>query len=194
MVIQPSEYLKNCLKIRLDKDISVVIDDKASVVTFEKGYHPIQMGDKVSSFYFIIYGIVRGYYIDDDGKEATKCFSFENGFFGSECFRTNSYSSFYVECIEECKCIKLPYTVIRKIISMDKQVEQYVQNLYLEELGKLESRAKYLLLLSADERYISFCKEYPNLQRRIPLKFIASFIGIKAGSMSRIRKKLKNQI
>lgn len=194
MAIQPSEYLKNCLKIEMVDDISVVIDGNASVVTFKKGHHPIQTGDEVTSFYFIIYGIVRGYYIDAEGKEATKCFRFENGFFGSECFRTNSHSSFYVECIEECKCIKLPYTVIRKIVSLDKQVEQYVQNLYLEEIGKLESRSKYLLLLSADERYIRFCKEYPNLQRRIPLKYIASFIGIKAGSMSRIRKKLKNQI
>lgn len=41
---------------------------------------PIEMGEMINCFYFIIYGLVRGYYIDDDGNEVTKCFVYENGF------------------------------------------------------------------------------------------------------------------
>lgn len=60
-------------------------------------------------------------------------------------------------------------------MNIDKMLSTYINNLYLREVGKLENRAKDLLLLSAEERYISFCREYPNLQKRLPLKYIASY-------------------
>lgn len=103
-------------------------------------------------------------------------------------------TTFYVECLEECKCLRLPYSLVQKITSLDQQVGNYIQNLYLEEVGKLEHRTRDLLLMTAEERYISFCKDYPSLQRRVQLRYIASYIGIQPASMSRIRKKLKNQI
>lgn len=194
MKIQPSDYMKKCLRICFDAQVASMLDTYACIVTFEKGTHVIRVGEVVSSFYFIIYGIVRGYYIDDEGHEVTKCFEAENCFFGSECYRTNQSASFYVECLEECKCLRLPYSLVKKLISLDQQVGSYIQNLYLEEVGKLEHRTRDLLLMTAEERYISFCKDYPSLQRRVQLRYIASYIGIQPASMSRIRKKLKNQI
>lgn len=194
MKIQPSDYMKKCLRICFDAQVASMLDTYACIVTFEKGTHVIRVGEVVSSFYFIIYGIVRGYYIDDEGHEVTKCFEAENCFFGSECYRINQSASFYVECLEECKCLRLPYSLVKKLISLDQQVGNYIQNLYLEEVGKLEHRTRDLLLMTAEERYISFCKDYPSLQRRVQLRYIASYIGIQPASMSRIRKKLKNQI
>ena len=194
MNIQPSEYLKQCLKIDLNDQLTALIDTYASIVTFEKEDHPIRADEEVKSFYYIIYGVVRGYYIDAAGNEVTKCFAFENCFFGSECYRTNKHSTFYVECLEECKCVRLPYSLVREIVSLDWQIGKCIENMYLSEIEKLESRAKNLLLLTAEERYIHFCKEYPSLQKRLQLRYIASYIGIKPGSMSRIRKELKNQI
>lgn len=97
MKIQPSDYMKKCLRICFDAQVASMLDTYACIVTFEKGTHVIRVGEVVSSFYFIIYGIVRGYYIDDEGHEVTKCFEAENCFFGSECYRTNqSASSGYV--------------------------------------------------------------------------------------------------
>ena len=194
MAIQPSEYLEKCLKVKLHKEAADMVNTDAAIVTMEKGRHPIRMGEEVTDFYFIVYGIVRGYYIDEDGNDMTKCFACENHFFGSECFRTNKESTFFVECLEECKCIRLPYQLVKELLLADPQVAGCIQNLYLDEGGKLEDRAKKLLLLSAEERYILFCREYPSLQKRLPLKYIASYIGIKPGSMSRIRKKLKTRL
>ena len=45
---------------------------------------------------------------------------------------------------------------------------------------------------NAEERYSLFCKEYPDLHKRVELKYIASYIGIRIPSLSRIRKKIKN--
>ena len=96
MKIQPSDYMKKCLRIRFDAQVASLLDTYACIVTFEKGTHVIRAGEVVSSFYFIIYGIVRGYYIDDEGNEVTKCFESENCFFGSECYRTNQLSLIHI--------------------------------------------------------------------------------------------------
>lgn len=190
----PSEYLKGCLEFDFDNKIVHMIDTEASIITFEKGHVPIHMDEEIINFYFIINGVVRGYYLDEDGNDVTKCFVCENGFFGSECYRTGERSTFFVDCLEECKCIKLPYSLIQKLSSLDQRIEQVIYMMYLNEIGEVEDRAKKLILLSAEERYIYFCKKYPDLQNRLQLKYIASYIGIQAGSMSRIRKKLKNRI
>lgn len=189
----PSECLEQCIKIRLNKHTARLIDGGTAIVTIKKGEIPIHMGQKVDSFYFVLFGLVRGYYTDEQGNEVTKCFVHENGFFGSECYRKKGYSSFFVDCLEDCKCIKIPYALVGNITALDRDMERFVQELYFEEIGKLEDRSRELLLLSAEERYLFFCREYPGLQKRVSLKYIASYIGIQPGSMSRIRKKLKNQ-
>ena len=81
--------------------------------------------------------------------------------------------------------------MIKELALLEPQIEKDIYDLYLKEVEMLEKRTKDLLLLSAEERYLLFCRNYPNLEHRVPLKMISSFIGIQAGSMSRIRKKIK---
>jgi len=158
-------------------------------VQFEKGDIPVHEGDEMKNFYFIISGLVRGYYIDEDGNEVTKCFSCENQVFSTECYRTMLSSSFYVECIEDCDCIEVPYIVLEKW----KILSETIQNLYVKEVEKLEKRVRGMLLMNATQRYENFCMEYKSVMERIPLKYVASFIGIKAESLSRIRhEKMSN--
>jgi CRP/FNR family transcriptional regulator, anaerobic regulatory protein len=189
MTINPSEYIERCLKVQLDEEVKDLLNAQSTIVTFHKGEHPVREGDKMDSFYFLIYGLVRGYFIDKEGNSVTKCFSCEKQFFSAECFRTNEKSSLFVECLEESKCIKIPYSLVRKL----EDLTQVINKLYLDEIARLDGRVKELFLLNAEERYINFCREYPDLQDRVPLKYIASYIGIQAGSMSRIRRKLKNR-
>ncbi len=60
MVISPSEYIKKCLKIDFDNSVENIIDTGASIIIFEKGTMPIEMGEMINCFYFIIYGLTQG--------------------------------------------------------------------------------------------------------------------------------------
>ncbi len=53
MVIGPSEYIKKCLKIDFDNSVENIIDTGASIIIFEKGTMPIEMGEMINCFYFI---------------------------------------------------------------------------------------------------------------------------------------------
>lgn len=191
MRIRPSESIRKYFNMGFDEQIMALLDENASIVTFDKGQLPIQAGEEGNAFYLILHGLVRGYYLDDDGHEVTKCFASENCFFGSECYRTKQGATFYVECLEACECIRLPYALVRELETLDARMEKYIQRLYLEEVARLEQRTRNLLLMDAGERYMDFCKQYPDLQKRVQLRYIASYIGIKPASMSRLRKKYK---
>lgn len=190
--MKASKYLEEGLGIKIDENIADMINDEVSFVEFPCKHITLLEGIKSTNLYFIIRGIVRGYYIDEQGNDITKCFSRENEFFSSEGLRTASVSSFTIECLEDCNCIQLPYRLVYKIMKEDKKLKDLFVNYYLQEVEKLENRAKNLTLMNAEERYIDFCKQYHHLLGRVELKYIASYIGIRAASLSRIRKEMKN--
>ncbi len=165
-----------------------MINREAKIISFSSGDTVLWEGDSASHFYYIIKGLVRGYYIDRDGYDITKCFCEEGDFFSTEGFRTASPATFTIECLENCNCVQLPYPIIKSILQMDKELSSKVSRLFQYEISNQERRCKDLMILSATERYLAFCKENPKLQNRIALKYIASYIGVRAASLSRIRK------
>ena len=86
----------------------------------------------------------------------------------------------------------MPYDVIDEIIMLDEKVKELFIFHYFQEIQRIENKNRNFTLANAEERYFLFCKQYPELYNRVELNYIASYIGIRAGSLSRIRKKLKN--
>ncbi|WP_313259567.1 Crp/Fnr family transcriptional regulator [Lacrimispora sp.] len=168
-----------------------IIEQEAKVVLFSAGHTVLWEGDTASYLYYIIQGVVRGYYIDSKGNDITKCFCAEEDFFSTEGYRISSPATFTIECLEDCKCLQLPYKSLKSIVNSNKSIGDLVSHLFQVEVSKLEDRSKSLMLLNAEERYRAFYNDYPHLHNRIALKYIASYIGVRAASLSRIRKKQK---
>ena len=190
-ILKPSDYIKNIFEFSLNERIAELINLHSSIVTLFAGYTVLREGEKAYCCYLVLSGVVRGYYIDKHGNDISKCFSSENEFFSSEGLREGVESSFTIECIEDCRCIKLPYELIRQLSIEDGRIKTFISQLYSNEVYKVQSRVKNLMLMSAEERYNDFCEHFPHLQNRIPLKHIASYINVRAASLSRIRKRMK---
>jgi len=180
------------LNINLPKDVKTLIDNNGIKKTFFKNETILLEGEQASSIYFIISGVVRGYYIDEKGNDTTKCFSLENEFFSSEGLRTGSVSSFNIECIEQCECIELSYSLVNRLAKENEEFKSIFLELYLKEVQKLEIRAKSLMIQNAEERYLDFIENSKRSTEKIELKYIASYLGIRPQSLSRIRKKLRD--
>jgi len=134
---------------------------------------------------------VRGYYLDEDGKDVTKCFSAENEFFCTECFRTGRPSTFFIECLERTRYLAFPYPLVRNLMQSCPELAAHIELLFEREIDKLEKWRRRLSLYSAGERYRIFLAENPLLARRAPLKHVASLLGVRPETLSRIRKSLK---
>ncbi|MET1249357.1 Crp/Fnr family transcriptional regulator [Sporolactobacillus sp. STCC-11] len=188
--MRASDYLERKLQTALSHNVEELINREAQTVSFHTGHTVLWEGDTASYLYYIIKGAVRGYYIDRKGNDMTKCFCAEDDFFSTEGFRTSAPATFTIECLEGCKCLQLPYRTLKRIVSSDKRISDSISCLFQAEVSKQEDRNKKLMLLNAEERYLAFYNDYPHLLKRIALKYIASYIGVRAASLSRIRKKV----
>lgn len=149
-------------------------------------------GEVAKNVFFICSGLVRFYYISEDGKEYNKSFSQENQFAGAIQYTFQPEPSrFYIQALEPTQTLAISLQGLSKL---------YQQSLPWANLGRLHMEALAVkktrreagfLLDSAEQRYKSFLEQEPELARRLPLYHIASFLGITDVALSRIRTRMK---
>lgn len=139
---------------------------------------------------FIEEGIVR-YYIPKENKELTFELTFANDFTGAyDSFLTRQPSVYNVETIAKTTLWRLSYNDVQDLFRETK-AGNIIGRLASEKLF-LEKAKRELSLLNdtAEERYLKLFSEQPELIRKIPLQYIASYIGVTPQALSRIRKRI----
>lgn len=151
----------------------------------EAGKVSVQVG-------FIVDGIMRVCYYDNKGEEITKYFIDENNLVVDlESFDNGICSSAYVQAVTDCKLIVFSKTdwdeLLNTIVGWDTIVHKIIAKALIQKVA----RRSPLVSEDATTRYLSFMKLYPNVINRIPLSYLASYLGITQSSLSRIRKNIR---
>jgi len=139
---------------------------------------------------FIEQGLVR-YHLDNDGEQQTLYFSKEGEFVCNyQSFLPRAPSNTSIQAIEDCSLMVISYENLQKlykdIAEGNKLGRLAIESVFLNSLQQLKSFYKD----SPAARYQQFLKAYPDLIQRVPQYYIASYVGIKPQSLSRIRKRL----
>lgn len=150
-------------------------------------------GNISRSGYRVLRGLLRSYSIDEKGKEHTFMFAPETWFIGdleSEIF--NTPSRLFVEAMEDSEIEEISSDIITFF-------PHFPPSVILNEFQRLKKRSailqkRVILLMSASarERYQDFINTYPDIHNRVPLKMIASYLGITPEALSTIRRKLSS--
>jgi len=164
--------------------------DLITIKTLKKGEHLLREGEVAAKSYSIISGCVRQYYLVN-GEEKTTFFYTE----GQSIFTPVSTSEripakYYLSCVE--------YTTL-SVLTLENQKEMYKRFPMLESLSRIslqeelhnyqEMLATYITT-STEERYLNVLKYRPELLNRVPQYQLASYLGVTAESLSRIRKRI----
>ncbi len=179
-------------------------DDKIDIEDLKSGFRKkyiykgnlfIREGETPNKIGFITKGLMKYYYIDSDGNEWIKHFSFENDFVASYASFLYQFPSLYfIEAIEESTILTIDYEkYINKInssMTWNSIARKYTEKIYLEK----ELRESSLLKQDGAARYSNFLTKYKNLANRITIKDTASFLGITPVSLSRIRNNKQGKI
>ena len=158
--------------------------------TFPKKSTILPQGKKENYLSFIEKGMVR-MCIPKEWDDLTFSFEFEGNFFCAySSFLTQQPSEYQIEAISDTILWSISHTDLQEIYSttvIGNTLGRYAsEGLYL----KKTKRELSLLTKSAEDRYLNLFKEEPHLLRQIPLKYIASYIGITPQALSRIRKRI----
>jgi len=159
------------------------------LIDFPKGHKLIGPHDHVKHQYFVIEGCLRSYLIDDLGKEHTIQFAVENWW-------VSDYTSYYkeipsifnIECLENCTLMKISKSQLIELFGSLPNLERYFRKQLENAFVAFQTRILSSLNMSAEKRYSTFINTYPDIEQRVKNYQIASYLGITAESLSRIRK------
>ncbi len=184
------KYLEKSISIE-DIDWEFFIS-KLKKRTFGKRIKLLNVGETENYISFLEKGIVRFLMPNEEAsKEVTFGFCFENEFVSAyDSFLIQKPSLYSLETLTNVTMWSITYADLQKVYGETK-IGDRIGRLSSERLFLIKSkREQSLLNETAEERYLKLFKERPNLIEKIPLKYIASYIGVTAQALSRIRKRI----
>jgi CRP-like cAMP-binding protein len=140
---------------------------------------------------FILDGIMRVCYYNNKGEEITKYFTVENNLVVDlESFDNEICSNVYVQAITDCKLLVFSKKDWKELLDTIVGWDAIVHKIISKTLRQKVERISSLVSEDATTRYLTFLKIFPNVINRIPLSYVASYLGITQSSLSRIRKNI----
>ena len=155
-----------------------------------KNDYLIKEGQISRYMYFLESGALRGYY-NVDGKEITHWFAFENDFVTSfHSFITNQPAVENIQLIESAVLWRISKEQLQNLYNQHHEIERLVRIAYEKYYIKLEERYVNAQFKTAKELYNNLLQQRPHILERVPLGYIASYLGISQETLSRIRSTL----
>lgn len=150
----------------------------------------LRAGEVCREIAFINQGCIRYYYLKD-GDEFNGQFFFEGSWIGEyQSFLTGQPSVQYFDALEDSELLVMQHTDLQKLYDELPTFERFGRKLAENVVIGSQRRTASLLFDTPEERYLKLITERPKVIERIPLHHIASYLGIKPESLSRIRKRL----
>ena len=191
MILQPLiEHFKNY--IPLNEEEKKLFDGRVTQRNIKRRQMILQEGFVCRHYSFVVKGCFRMYGVDAKGVEHNIQFAAENDWItdiGS--FHREKPSKLFIEAIEPSVILQIEkqdlYFLYRSISKLDRIFKVIVENKFVE----LQNHVLQNISSTAQERYLNFLEQYPQLAQRLPNTQIASYIGITPEFLSKIRSELK---
>ncbi|WP_461532006.1 Crp/Fnr family transcriptional regulator [Sinomicrobium sp.] len=185
---QIRKYFERSFKLT-DRDWQI-FSSKLICRDFPKKHTLLKVGEVENKLSFIKTGIVR-FYIPREENDLTFSFSFDNSFVsGYNSFLSRKPSTYCIETLAKTTLWQLTYDDLQEIYR-ETEIGNAIGRQASEELFlKKSQRELSLLNETAEQRYLNLFTEQPELIKDIPLKYIASYIGITPQALSRIRRRI----
>jgi len=193
-------YIVEQLKLIVEKlDLDISEDAISAAVGFSefkvyfKGQLLGKIGEGSSVAGIVMSGVVRSFYVDSDGNDITQYFATEGSICIDEGLMGFGERVAMWEALEESTVMLFKVSDMKKLILGDERLKSVWIDLLEGSLRYKIYRENGFLVENATERYLAFRKRFPELISRIPQRYIATYLGIKPESLSRIRSALKEE-
>lgn len=179
----------------LSKYMSLTDDEKNAIVSLDifrsvkKGTILLEKGQKTKESYFVLKGCIRTYYILE-GEEKTTAFYTEMEALTPPCVVTKTPSEYNISCVEDCiltiSNLDMEAEVNRKFPRFESLCRMFSEEL----LAKQRTDFDEFKTSSPEQRYLNLLQSRPDLVQRVPQHQLASYLGIKPQSLSRLRARI----
>lgn len=185
------DYFRKIMSLTADE--AQVIADSIRTRTYQKGDLLLKEGQIATECYFVLKGCVRQYYMIDGEEKTSNFFTEEQWVVSLHSFSQGLPADHYLECIED---------TILVVGNEEREEEMYRANSKFETISRMvlekimseqqALQARYVTN-TPEQRYLHLLDNNPALVQRAPLYQLASYIGVKPESLSRIRKRIADR-
>lgn len=175
---------------KIAKDVQRELYTLMNYKEYQPGEYILNMGENTQEVCLILQGIVRGYYVNENGHDVTKCFSKEGNWCCFYNFLQEGPSEFIIETLEKCRVARIRVVDLQSILNKYPMLQNMYETLVRGAFLKVEERNASFLQMNAKERYLSFIKKHNEINQRVKQEYIASYLGITPSSLSRIKREL----
>lgn len=152
----------------------------------------IELAGQVPQYHnFIVSGYMRNFHVDKDDNEITTDLNDGSRFFTSYFhFMNRSVSNENLHCITDCELLRISRDDVEVGASRSSTQKDYTIQILQNHLEQDKRRINDMINLTAEDRYQKFLREKPTIIRHVPLRYIASYLGITQRHLSRLRREL----
>ncbi|HSF55534.1 MAG TPA: Crp/Fnr family transcriptional regulator [Algoriphagus sp.] len=180
--------------IPLKESEKALFEDRFVSRSIKRKEKILTAGEICKHYTFIEEGCFRMFGVDDKGFEHNIQFAAENDWIADiGSFHTQKPSQLNIEALEPGKILQVKqqdlYFLYTNIPKLDRIFKVLIELKYIE----LQNRVLQNFSSTAEDRYLSFLEQYPNLFNRLPNTQIASYLGITPEFLSKVRRDLKSK-
>lgn len=191
--------MKGTLIKTISKYVNLNSDEKNLFETFwtektlDKGDYLLRNGETCRTDNFVVQGALKAFFINSEsGKEEILYFAIDDWWATDiESFQKQKPSIYNIQAIEETKLLQIRYNSFQEMLNRIPKLERFFRIILENYLGSLQRRIILNNVFDAEQRYSEFLESYPKITDKVPQYLIASYLGISAEFLSRIRKKHK---
>ena len=179
----------------ISKYVSLSEEEKKSILDLDifrsvkKGTVLLKEGESSQEGYFVLKGCIRSYY-NIEGDEKTTAFYTEMEGFTPHCVVSKKPSEYYVATTEDCILTVATPDMETEVFEKFPKFESLCRILSEELLNKQKLNFDEFKISTPEQRYLKLIEERPDLVQRVPQHQLASFLGIKPQSLSRLRARI----
>ncbi len=183
-----SNLIKSHISIS-DVDLQIILS-KFQERTIDKNKFVIKKGQIVTSYYFIKSGGLR-IYLDKNDRQITGWLAFQDNFFTElSSLKSGTPTQFNIQAIETCTLLTIDKPQMELLYKQFPMWQEFGRKIWEEAFLSVINAVLSYQTMTAEERYLSMMKQSDLLQK-VPLKQLASYLGITQSSLSRLRKNIK---
>lgn len=158
-----------------------------TVKKLKKHQFLIQEGDFVQNDHFVTKGLLKAFYMNEDGKEHIMQFAMEDWWITDfQAYFNESTATLNIDCIEATEVLCLSLHNREKLCADLHKIEHFFRKKSNSGYVALQQRILSLLTSNAKERYEQLLQQYPTLFQRVPKTLIAAYLGVSRETLSRL--------
>lgn len=188
----PMDCVEECIPMTLAE--KETLNELITIRVFKKGTLILREGQISTNCYSILNGCIRQYYLIDGVERTTFFYTEGQSIYALRGSSENTPANHYLACVEDTALTIMTREAERELFRRFPRFEFLSRRALEEELGNYQQMLANYIIKSPEERYLHLLENRPGLLDRVPHYHLASYLGVKPESLSRIRRRIMRKL